>query len=118
MATWEDVRAAAAALPGTEEGTSWRQPSFRVAGKWFVGMSAHEDGAVVVRCDPDERPLLLEADPQAYYLTAHYEPGGRWLLVRLEDVAPDDLRERVLDSWLLVAPKRLRARWEAEQLAE
>ena len=118
MATWADVQAIAGELPGTAEGTSWRQPSFRVGGKWFVGMSTREQGALVVRCDPEERLLLLESDPPAYYLTPHYEPGGRWLLVRLDEIAVDDLRERILDSWLLAAPKRLRARWEADQPAE
>jgi hypothetical protein len=113
VATWDDVRRIASALPETEEGASWRQPSFRVAGKWFVGMSAHEEGSLVVRCDPDERAFMLESRPHVFWLTPHYEPGGRYVLVRLEPVDVDALRERVVDSWLIAAPKGVRARFEA-----
>jgi hypothetical protein len=114
VATWEDVRRIAAALPQTEEGTSWRQPSFRVAGKWFVGMSVHEEGSLVVRCDPEERPFILESRPDVFWLTPHYEPSGRYVLVRLDPIDMEELRERIVDSWLIAAPKRVRAGFEAE----
>lgn len=114
MATWDDVRRIASALPETEEGTSWRQPSFRVAGKWFVGMSAHEEGALVVRCDPEERAFMLDARPDVFWLTPHYEPTGRYVLVRLGRVDTDELSERIVDSWLIAAPKRARAQLQSD----
>jgi hypothetical protein len=30
-------------------------------------------GALVLRCDPDERPLMLAAQPDLFYVTPHYE---------------------------------------------
>ena len=108
MATWDDIRRLALELPGTEEGTSYRQPCFKVAGKTFVNMSPHEQDALVVRAELDEKPLLLESRPDVYYETPHYA-GYPALLVRLEAADEDELRERLIDSWLLVAPKRLLA---------
>jgi hypothetical protein len=106
MATWETVRRLASALPATEESTSYRQPCFRVAGKAFVNMSPHERGALVVRAEVDEKPLLIESRPDLYYETRHYA-GYPALLVRLDAIEDDELRERVIDSWLMVAPRRL-----------
>jgi len=107
VATWDDVRAAARDLPEVEEGTSWRQPALRVRGKWFAGLSSHEDGALVLRCDLDERPLMLASLPDVFWSTPHYD-GSPFILVRLEAIDLDELVDRVTDSWLLSAPKRLR----------
>ena len=112
MATWEDVRSLALELP---EATELPPPSlcFSVRKRWFVAMSTREEDAIVVRVDLDERPLLIESDPRVYFLTPHYE-RGRYLLVRLSRVATDELRDRLLDSWLAVAPKRLAATLELD----
>ena len=106
MATWDDVRRLALELPETEEGTSYRQPCFKVAGKTFVNMSPHERGALVVRADPYEKPLLIASRPDLYYETPHYK-GYPALLVRLEVTDEDELRERLIDAWLTMAPRRL-----------
>ena len=107
MATWDDVRAAARRLPETEEGTSWRQPALRVRGKWFAGLSPHEPGGLVLRCDADERALMLESRPDLYWLTPHYEGSAGYVLVRLEAIGRGELAERLEDAWALAAPKRL-----------
>lgn len=106
MATWQDVRELALALPEVEESTSWRQPCFKVRGKWFSGMSPHEEGALVLRCDPDEKPLILDSQPGVFYVTPHYE-NWAGVLARLEAIDRDSLRERLEDSWLLSAPAGL-----------
>ena len=107
MATWADVRAAALALPEVEETTSWRQPCFKVRGKWFTGLSPHEDGALVMRCDADERPMMLESRPDVFWITPHYERSGGYVLARLEAIDRDELAARVEDAWLIAAPPGL-----------
>jgi hypothetical protein len=105
---WETVRELALALPQAEEDALQSRPAFRVRGKLFVWMSPHKEaeGALVVRADPDEKPLLLESNPDVYFTTPHY---AKWagVLIRPERIEPDELRERIEDSWLLVAPKRV-----------
>ncbi len=106
MVTWEDVRGLALALPEVAEGTAYGHPAFRVRGKLLGGESVREGGALFVRCDRDERTLLIESRPELYYVTPHFE-SSEFLLVRLEAVEPDDVAERLEDAWLLTAPRRL-----------
>lgn len=106
MATWDDVRELALSLPETEEGTTYRKPAVRVAGKVFAWMSPSEDGALVVYVDPGERPFLVASQPGLYFVTPHYE-GHPMMLVKLGDASTGHLRELIEDSWALRAPKRL-----------
>jgi hypothetical protein len=107
MITWDDIVALTRELPETEESTSYGRPSLKVRGKSFVTLRERPD-ALVVRCDGDEKPFLLEARPDLVFTTPHYD-GYPYLLVRLE--APlDEVRDLVLDSWLLLAPKKLAAK--------
>jgi len=107
VATWADVRELGLALTEVEEGTSYRQPALRVAGKWFAAMSPHEQGALVLHCDPAERPLMTAANEAVYYVTPHYE-AYPLVLVRLDAIEREELHGRLLDSWLLRAPERIR----------
>ena len=108
MVSWDEVRALALALPEVEEGTSWGRASFAVRGKTFAGLSRHE-GAMWARCDREERPLIVDSNPDVYRLTPHFEASPAHLLVWLEHADEDDVRERLVDAWLLKAPKRLAA---------
>jgi hypothetical protein len=113
---WEGVREIARALPGAEESTTYGQPAFKVDGKLFAWLSPdrHAEGALAVRVDPEEKPLLIGSDPTAYFETPHYE-GHAILLIRLERVDRGVLEERIEESWLLRAPKRLAAAFVAER---
>jgi hypothetical protein len=102
--TWEDVVALGRELPETEESTSYGRPALKVRGKFVAALRTNPD-ALVVRCDLDEKPLLLEARPDILFETPHYHGWG-YLLVRLE-ASLEDAREFLTDSWLLAAPKRL-----------
>ena len=108
MVTWDQVRRIALELPEVEAAT-FDAPVFKVRGKSFAGVSRHE-GAMWARCDPDERPLIVDSNPVLYRLTPHFERSPAFLLIWLEHAAEADLRERLLDAWLLQAPKRLAAR--------
>jgi hypothetical protein len=103
--TWEMVRSIALAMPGAEEGTSYRTPAFRVRGKLFVRF--HQSGESIVINTPFEaREALMKIDPEAFYITDHYLCYPM-MLVRLSTVKQGDLRKLVEDSWRHVAPRRL-----------
>lgn len=106
MVTWEQVTALALALPEVEEAPHYRASAFKVRGKAFAGPSRHE-GAMWARCDADERPLLVASRPELYRLTPHFERSPGHLLVWLGHADLDEVRERLIDAWLLAAPKRL-----------
>ena len=124
MSTWSDVRELCRDLPDTVE-----EPdrAWRVHGKLFVferplrrADVAHLGDAV-----PDDVPMgawtpdleakaaLLASEPDAFFTTPHFD-GYALVLARLDRVAPDVLREVVMDAWLARAPRRLGARWLAE----
>ena len=67
---------------------------------------------MVVKCDLEEKPFLLEANPTTLFTTPHYDGYGA-VLVRLDAVQPDELRELLIDAWLLAAPKKLVAQFNA-----
>lgn len=108
MVTWERVTELALELPEVELSTSWERPAFKVRGKTFAGVSRHE-GALWARCDRDERPLIVASNPDVYRLTPHFAASPAHLLVWLEHADEEDVRERLIDAWLLKAPKRLAA---------
>jgi hypothetical protein len=116
VADWETVRELASGFPGAEEGTTYGKPAFKVAGRLFVWMSpsGDADGALALRVDPDEKPLLVESNPGVYFETPHYH-GHPILLVHLDAVSPADLADRIEDAWLLRAPRRLLAEHEARR---
>ncbi|MGZ4353733.1 MAG: MmcQ/YjbR family DNA-binding protein [Gaiellaceae bacterium] len=104
MASWEDVRRIAAALPDAEESTTYGNPCFKVNGRPFVNTS-REDGAIATRCSPEELELLLQARPDVYFVTPHYL-GWEAVLVRLDAVDEDELAGRLEDSWEYMAQKK------------
>jgi hypothetical protein len=104
--TWEDVLELTRDLPGVEETTSYGRPTLKVKGKFFAALRTNPD-AIVVKCDLDEKPLLLESRPEILFETPHYHGYGA-MLIKL-DASPEDAREFLVDSWLLSAPKKLAA---------
>jgi hypothetical protein len=108
VATWETVRELGLKLPESYERTSWRMPSLYVRKRMFACMSGREEGALVLRAERDERPLMIESRSDVFYVTPHYE-GGEWVLVRLDAVDLEELQDRLVDSWALAAPPSLAA---------
>jgi hypothetical protein len=91
-------------LPGVEEGTCYGTPAVRVAGKFLARL--REDGALAIRCPFEDRSILMEEYPAAFYVTDHYADYPA-VLIRLSKVRLDVLRAVVEKAWRRVAPKRL-----------
>jgi hypothetical protein len=102
------LRKIALALPGVEEGTSYGTLAFRVGGKFLARL--HQDGAsLVIKVEMGEREMLMELDPETFYITEHYRHSPM-ILVRLAKVDPAELRRLFEQAWRREAPKRLAAR--------
>jgi hypothetical protein len=120
MASWEDVRRIALALPETSEGTSWGNVSWRVREKLFVwerplrpgdrqalGDAAPDGPILGARVEhAGAKEALLAEDPEVYFTTPHFD-GYPAILVQLERIAPAELEELIVDAWLCQAPKRV-----------
>jgi hypothetical protein len=106
--TFETARQIALALPEVEEGTSYGTPAFKVGkGKGKLIARLREDGdSLVVKIDFLKRDILINADPETFYITDHYRDYP-YVLVRLSSVRRDVLRDLLEQAWRLEAPKRL-----------
>jgi hypothetical protein len=113
--TWEDVVSFACALPEVSEGTAYGTPALRVRGR-FLGRLREDSETLAIRCDIDERPLLVEKHAELF-VTPHYEDYPM-VLVSLPAADPQLVRELVEDAWAERAPKRVVASWLAETRGE
>jgi len=95
-------------MPGVEEGTSYGTLAFRVGGKLLARL--YPDGkSVVLRVDFGEREILMEAEPETFYITEHYR-NYPTMLARLANLHPDELRRLLTQTWQKCAPKRIAKR--------
>jgi hypothetical protein len=114
MVTEEDVRAIALSLPGTTEEQWYQTPGYKVAGKGFLRLRTEAEGGLVVFVsDMGEKQALLASDSDAFFTTPHYD-GSPIVLVNLDKIDHEELRELITDSWLIKAPPKLRREFETQ----
>ncbi len=121
MASWDDVRRIALALPETSEKPSHGgHASWRVKDKLFVwerplrasDLKALGDGAPTglilgVRVEHlGAKEALLADDPAVFFTIPHFD-GYPAVLVLLDEIEGDELEEIIVEAWLCRAPKRL-----------
>jgi hypothetical protein len=107
MPTWNDAIVIARTLPGVEVSTWYATPGLKVAGKGFARLRTEAEGGLVLMCSLDEKARLLESG-EPYYTTPHYDGYGS-IIVDLEHVDREALRELVEQAWRMKAPAKLRA---------
>ena len=113
--TFDEVRQLALAWPGVEDGSSYGTPALKVRGKLLCRLK--EDGeTLVVRVSFDEREMLMEAEPETFFITDHYKPWPS-MLVRLNSVAPGTLSRLLRQTWREQASKRMLADYDQGQSA-
>lgn len=93
-------------LPGTEAATAYGTPSVKLMGKIFSRWRTEAEGGLAIRCDFLDRQILLQANPDAFFLTDHYRDYPM-VLVRLDRIGQEALTDLTRRAWRLVAPKKL-----------
>jgi hypothetical protein len=128
MATWDDVRRLALALPATTEGSSWGNLAWKVQDKAFawerplgkkdradLGDAAPEGDILAVRvADVGVKDALIADSPHVYFTMPHFN-GYPAVLLRLEEIDEAELAEIIEDAWLDRAPKRLAAQYRQDR---
>ncbi|WP_394762916.1 MmcQ/YjbR family DNA-binding protein [Phenylobacterium sp.] len=111
MATWDDIRAVALALPGAWETEWYGQPSFQVGRKGFVQGFR---GRVIMKLDRNHQELLFEARPQVF--SPMVAGALRWSWVEIAALDGEEVSALVLEAWTQIVPKRV-SRGHAERPA-
>jgi hypothetical protein len=120
VATWDDVRRFALALPDTSEFDRRGQAFWRVRDKNFVwerplrksdlealGKDAPDGPILGARVEHlIAKEALIADNPGAFFTTPHFD-GYPAVLIRLGEIGLDELEEVVVEAWLARAPKRL-----------
>jgi len=120
VASWDDVRRIALALPETGERLSRDLASWRVRDKLFVwerplrpadvralGADAPTGAILGARVEHlVAKEALLADDPEVFFTTPHFD-GYPAILVRLDKITVGDLNEVIVEAWLARAPRRL-----------
>ena len=120
MATWDDVRRIALALPETSERTSRELRQWMVKDKLFLwerplrrsdldalGDTAPEGPILGARVEHlVAKEALLANDERIFFTTPHFD-GYPAILVRLDRISPEDLHEVVTEARLCRAPARM-----------
>jgi hypothetical protein len=96
----------ALALPGAEASTSYGTPSVKIRGKILSRWRTEAEGGLAIRCDFLDRQILLQTQPEVFYLTDHYLDYPM-VLVRLDKVTRAVLVDVAERAWRLVAPPKL-----------
>jgi hypothetical protein len=105
-ADFETVRQIALAFPGVEEKLSfYKTPAFHARKKFLARLHQEEENALVLMVGEVEQEILIQLEPEVYYITDHYR-GSAAVLVRLEAIDPADLHEALEKAWRRIAQKR------------
>ena len=120
MATWDDVRRLALAMPEAVEVESRGNTQWRVKDKLFVWQRPlrRSDLAALGDAAPGgpilgarvehvmAKDAMIASDPEVFFTTPHFD-GYPAVLVQLDRISAGDLDEVVVEAWLARAPPRL-----------
>jgi hypothetical protein len=119
VATWDDVQRIALDMPEATEVVSRDMRQWRVKDKLFVwerplrrsdlaalGASAPDGPILGARVEHLVAKDALVAEGGPFFTTPHFD-GYPAILVKLDEIAAQDLEEVVVEAWLARAPRRL-----------
>lgn len=129
MASWDEVRRLATALPEVTEVEARGLRQWKVKDKLFVwerplrqsdlealGDAAPDGPILGARVEHEiAKQALIENNPDVFFTTPHFD-GYPAILVQLDRISRKELREAVTEAWLVGAPKRLMDAYLASEL--
>lgn len=110
---WPGLKALALSLdlPEVTVAHPWGNEALKAHGKMWCWWSPYADAAVF-RADRDEREMLMQAEPETFFLHPHYA-AHPLVLVRAGRIDPGWATARLVRDWRAHAPKRWLKAWDA-----
>ena len=105
MATAQDVRRLALALPRAYEALVRDYVKFRVGRIVFLSISPDEE-LLGFGFPKEERAALVASEPDKFMMPLPSDERYNWVRVRLPVLEVDELRELLIDAWCMVVSKK------------
>jgi hypothetical protein len=103
--TFDDVRKIALAWPEVEDGTSYGTAALKVRKKMLARLRDDGDSLVMPGVPHEERDMLVERQPKAFYFTDHYRDYPM-VLIRLSKAGRADVEPLLRRHWRTLASKK------------
>lgn len=104
----QDARRLLLRLPNVSQGRSYGMPSFLLNGRFLARFRDDNTVLVLQLGTINERDVLMQLDPRAFFFTEHYRDYPA-VLIRLADVSPSLFADVVTEAWrhvVALAPVR------------
>src|SRR2546423_4543490 len=108
MTTIEAVRELALSLPRSYEALVHDRVKFRVGRIVYLSFSRDET-RMGLAFPKEEREALVASEPDKFLLPRPSDMRWHWVVVRLDAIDDEEMRELVTDAWRMVVPKRAAA---------
>jgi len=104
----EDIRELALTLPRAYEAFVQGRVKFRVG--QIVWLAFARDETMMGFAFPkEERQALVDSEPHKFLLPKQRDMRYNWVVVRLDQIDEQEMREIVLDAWRMVVPRKVAA---------
>jgi hypothetical protein len=100
----DDVRELARTLPRSYEVLVRDHVKFRVGRLVYLAFSRDEE-IMGFAFPKEQRDGLITSEPEKFLLPSKGDMRYNWVHGRLSALAPDEMRELVVDAWTMVVPK-------------
>ena len=105
-------------LPDTKLTMTWGEPHFRVADKIFCGYGKEKSGQTMIgfKLEMEHADILVNNDPR--FTRAPYVGHKGWVSMDAKKIKDwEEVRNLVLESYRLIAPKKTLAKLDAAPAA-
>lgn len=106
MVSIDDVRAIVEPLPRAYEVLVRDRVKFRVGRIVFLAFS-RDESMMGFAFPKEEREALVASEPDKFLMPGKSDLRYNWVVVRLDALDEEELREIVLEAWRMVVPKKV-----------
>jgi hypothetical protein len=106
--TFRTVRALGLKMFDVEESTMYGSPALKLGGRLVACLASHksaEPGTLVLRTTFEQREVMIEEEPETYYLKPHYETFPV-VLVRLSRASREAMKDLLTGAVSVISAEK------------